>query len=45
MYHTTHTDRQTYRYTNTVVALAQADIGVKLELQDEARLTDANVHI
>ena len=36
VYHTTHTDR----HTNTVVALAQAEIEIKLELQVGARLTD-----
>ena len=34
------TDTQTHRNTNTVVALAQAETGVKLGLQVGARLTD-----
>ena len=33
----------TCRHTNTVVALAQADIEVKLELQVGARLTDRSL--
>ena len=39
------TDTQTHRNTNAVVALAQAEIVVKLELQVGGRLTDMNLHL